>query len=160
METSLYRDSLQLQVQYRTFRRITCMTYESPAAEAVAGEVSIPAAMEAFSNLADLWELTTDDQIRLLGSPGRSTFFKWKKSGGNLPKDTVERISHLLGIFKALQILIPDEAQADGWIRRPQQVLQKPNSAGRHARWTVLQHLSSKAVSRCPTRWLTPQSCR
>ena len=69
--------------------------------------------------MADLWELTTDDQIRLLGSPGRSTFFKWKKSGGHLPQDTVERISHLLGIFKALQILIPDEAQADGWIRRP-----------------------------------------
>ncbi|MEX0317101.1 MAG: antitoxin Xre/MbcA/ParS toxin-binding domain-containing protein [Ruegeria sp.] len=95
------------------------MTYESPAAEAVVGEVSIPAAMEAFSNLADLWELTTDDQIRLLGSPGRSTFFKWKKSGGNLPQDTVERISHLISIYKALQILIPDDAQADAWIRRP-----------------------------------------
>jgi uncharacterized protein (DUF2384 family) len=95
------------------------MTYESPVAEVVPGEVSIPAAMEAFSNLADLWELSTDDQISLLGSPGRSTFFKWKKSGGNLPQDTVERISQLLGIYKALQILIPDEGQADSWIRRP-----------------------------------------
>lgn len=95
------------------------MTYENSAANTVAGDVSIPAAMEAFSNLADAWELSTEDQIKLLGSPGRSTFFKWKKSGGNLPQDTVERISHLLGIFKALQILIPDEAQADSWIRRP-----------------------------------------
>jgi len=75
--------------------------------------------MEAFSNLADDWGLSTDEQIKLLGSPGRSTFFKWKKEGGNLPNDTVERISHLLGIYKSLQILLPDEAVADNWIKRP-----------------------------------------
>ncbi|WP_093032305.1 MbcA/ParS/Xre antitoxin family protein [Ruegeria marina] len=74
--------------------------------------------MEAFSKLSDAWELSTDEQITLLGTPGRSTFFKWKKSGGNLPNDAVERISHLLSIYKALEILLPDPKAADNWIKR------------------------------------------
>lgn len=81
--------------------------------------ISIPVAMESFSNLAEAWELSTDDQIKLLGSPGRSTFFKWKKSGGNVPVDTIERISHIFGIYKSLQILIPDAEDADAWIKQP-----------------------------------------
>ncbi len=36
-----------------------------------------------------------------------------------LPRDTLERISVLLGIYKALHILLPIPARADGWIRRP-----------------------------------------
>ena len=36
-----------------------------------------------------------------------------------LPKDTLERISYILGIFKALQILLPDEKAADAWVKRP-----------------------------------------
>jgi hypothetical protein len=35
-------------------------------------------AFAAFVNLADLWNLTADQQVTLLGSPARSTFFKWK----------------------------------------------------------------------------------
>lgn len=83
-----------------------------------ADTVRIPAIMDAFSRLAEDWELSTDEQITLLGSPGRSTFFKWKKSGGNLPHDTIERISHLLGIYKSLQIVLPNPEAADSWIRK------------------------------------------
>ena len=83
------------------------------------GEISIPVAINAFSNLADVWGLSTDEQIKLLGSPGRSTFFKWKKAGGIVPADTIERISHLLSIYKALQILLPDENSADTWVKKP-----------------------------------------
>ena len=79
----------------------------------------IPAVMDAFTKLAEDWELSTDAQITLLGSPGRSTFFKWKKSGGNLPHDTIERISHLLGIYKSLQIVLPDPVAADTWVKKP-----------------------------------------
>lgn len=79
---------------------------------------SIPAELEAFLGIAEQWGLTTDEQLRLLGSPGRSTFFKWKKSGGELPADTEERISHVLGIYKSLQILFPDPQRADYWVRR------------------------------------------
>ena len=33
--------------------------------------------------------------------------------------DTLERISYMLGIFKALNILLPDEDAADRWIKKP-----------------------------------------
>ena len=58
--------------------------------------------------------------MTLLGVSTRSTFFGWKKDGeGLLPRDTLERISYILGIYKALQILLPDEKAADAWVRRP-----------------------------------------
>lgn len=93
--------------------------HPSSAPEPGAEAVRIPAVMDAFARLAENWDLSTDEQLTLLGSPGRSTFFKWKKSGGNLPQDTIERISHMLGIYKSLQILLPDPESADGWINKP-----------------------------------------
>lgn len=93
--------------------------HSSSASHDGAGSIRIPAVLDAFSRLAEDWELSTDDQITLLGSPGRSTFFKWKKSGGSLPHDTIERISHLLGIYKSLQIVLPDPFAADTWVKKP-----------------------------------------
>jgi uncharacterized protein (DUF2384 family) len=73
----------------------------------------------AFLALADVWRLSTEQQITLLGSPARSTYFKWKKDGGTMSPDTEERISHLMAIYKALQILFPDPERADAWLGRP-----------------------------------------
>lgn len=78
------------------------------------------AGLRAFFRIAELWGLTVDEQLTLLGGPARSTYFKWKKEGAAaLPRDVLERISYLLGIYKALVILLPDERAADRWIRRP-----------------------------------------
>ena len=77
-------------------------------------------ALRTFFRIADLWHLSVEEQMTLLGVASRSTFFKWKKEkDALLPKDTLERISYLLGIYKALQILLPDAQAADMWIRRP-----------------------------------------
>lgn len=76
-------------------------------------------AKHAFFRVMDLWGITNEDAQVLLGSPGRSTFFAWKKGqGGSLPRDTFERISYVLGIYKALQILFDDPAQADAWVSK------------------------------------------
>ena len=79
------------------------------------------AGLRAFFKIAHDWDLSTDEQIVLLGSPGRSTLFKWKAEPqtARLARDTLERLSLLLGIYKALQILLPQPAAADGWIKRP-----------------------------------------
>jgi hypothetical protein len=78
------------------------------------------AGLRTFFRIAGLWRLSVDEQITLLGSPARSTYFKWKKEGAEaLQRDVLERLSYILGIYKALQILLPDEAAADAWIRRP-----------------------------------------
>lgn len=78
------------------------------------------AAFRAFLRLAELWRLTVDEQLVLLGRPARSTYFKWKREASPpLPHDTVERLSYLLGIYKALQVLLPEAERADAWPRRP-----------------------------------------
>jgi hypothetical protein len=78
------------------------------------------AGLRTFFRIAALWDLTVEEQVTLLGSPSRSTYFKWKKEGtASLPRDVLERLSYVLGIYKALQLLLPDEASADSWIRRP-----------------------------------------
>ena len=38
---------------------------------------------------------------------------------GDVYKRQVERISHLVSILKALEILLPGPARADQWLRRP-----------------------------------------
>ena len=76
-------------------------------------------ARRAFLRIADLWGLSVDQRMILLGVTSRSTFFKWQKSGSALPKDTLERISCVLGIHRALQVLLPDETAADAWVKRP-----------------------------------------
>jgi Protein of unknown function (DUF2384) len=77
-------------------------------------------ALRAFFRISELWGLSTDVQRTLLGGTPSSTFFNWKKNQEvSLPKDTLERISYILGIYKALQILLPNQAAADGWIRQP-----------------------------------------
>jgi len=53
-----------------------------------------------------------------LGVTSNSTFFKWKsKKKGRVTRDQLERISYILGIYKALKILLPDTA--DEWIKKP-----------------------------------------
>lgn len=77
------------------------------------------ATLDTFLEITGRWGLSTDEQITVLGSPARSTFFKWKKEGGALPRDTLERISHVFNIFKNLEILFPDPKIADDWVRKP-----------------------------------------
>ena len=81
-------------------------------------------ALRTFFRIAKLWSLSVEEQMTLLGLTARSTFFKWKKDPNTvLPKDTLERVSYILGVYKALQILLPDEKAADDWLRRPNAAL-------------------------------------
>jgi hypothetical protein len=79
------------------------------------------AGLRAFAGIAQQWGLSVEEQLKLLGEPPRSTFYAWRKhpESANLPRDTLERLSYLLGIYKALQILLPDPAAADAWVRKP-----------------------------------------
>jgi hypothetical protein len=78
------------------------------------------AGLRAFTRIAELWHLSITEQLALLGITSRSTYFKWRKEPQpRLPRDTLERLSYLMGIYKALQLLLPDTHAADEWIRRP-----------------------------------------
>lgn len=77
------------------------------------------AGLTAFFSIAEEWGLSNDQQRALLGSPGRTTFFEWKKKKkGNLSRDTLDRLSYLLGIYKAMHILFPGET-ARQWLTNP-----------------------------------------
>jgi Protein of unknown function (DUF2384) len=78
------------------------------------------AGLRAFANIAEAWGLSIAEQLTLLGIGSRSTFFKWRRERHpNVPRDTLERLSYLLGIYKSLQILLPDTRAADEWVRKP-----------------------------------------
>ncbi len=78
------------------------------------------AGLRAFAKIAELWHLSIPEQLTLLGIGSRSTYFKWRKEPTpKLPRDTLERLSYLLGIYKALQLLLPNPQAADEWVRRP-----------------------------------------
>jgi len=76
--------------------------------------------LRTFFRIADAWKLSNKEQIKLLGNPPRSTYFRWKQAQDLvLPRDTLERISYIFGIYSALQVLLPEPSAADVWIKKP-----------------------------------------
>ena len=77
-------------------------------------------ALRTFFRIAEAWGLTVAEQRALLGWPAKSTFHKYKgEDYGTLAFDTLTRISLVLGIYKALQVLYPDATLADAWVKLP-----------------------------------------
>jgi hypothetical protein len=77
-------------------------------------------AMVGFFRIMELWGASNAEMRRILGSPPERTFYEWKAGRvRRMPDDTLRRIGYVAGIYKALQILYADPAQADGWVRRP-----------------------------------------
>lgn len=80
----------------------------------------IAVAMRAFFRIVALWTVSNEQARVLLGRPSRATYFLWKKGEvKTVPFDTVRRISYILGIFKALQILFSIPDRADAWLKKP-----------------------------------------
>ena len=75
------------------------------------------AGLTAFFSIAAEWNLSIDQQRNLLGEPKKTTFFSWKKTKkSSLNKDTLDRISYLLGIYKSIHILFSDSTALE-WIK-------------------------------------------
>lgn len=96
------------------------MSAQAQTATTPSGEIDFGAAKRAFFSIMSAWGVSDADARVLLGQPSRATLYAWKKGqGGKLPHDTLERVSYLLGIYKALQLLFPNPTQADAWVRKP-----------------------------------------
>lgn len=77
-------------------------------------------ALKVFFNIMNEWGGRNSDQIILLGRPCSTTFYNWKKEKvWSLSADTMERISYIVGVYKALGILFPTREQANAWIKKP-----------------------------------------
>ncbi len=78
-----------------------------------------PSALKAFFNIVARWSIRDEDARALLGGLSNGPYYKWRKDPRRtLDVDMLTRISYLVGIFKALNILY-GEKLADEWVRLP-----------------------------------------
>ncbi len=79
-----------------------------------------PSALKAFFNIAERWKVRDEDARQLLGGVTNGPYYEMKKNadGRVLDADKLLRISYLIGIFKALNIL-HSQPLADEWVRLP-----------------------------------------
>jgi hypothetical protein len=87
--------------------------------------------LRSFLAIADLWRLNEEQRRAILGDPPRSTYHSWVKAVREhrdicLDRDVLTRISAVLGIHQALQVLhsfeaegVSSEAQGVAWLRGP-----------------------------------------
>ena len=77
-------------------------------------------ALQAFFKIAKIWRLTDEEQLCILGQPDNETFDAWRREEGSVvARDTLERVSYVLGIFQAINTLLPDKQIAADWVRSP-----------------------------------------
>src|SRR3977135_4492818 len=81
-------------------------------------------ALRTFLAIADLWGLTEEQRLLILGYPSRSTYHNWCKQAREhgaftLDVDVLTRISAVFGIHQALGILFATEQLGVEWLRNP-----------------------------------------
>lgn len=98
-------------------------------------------ALQVFGRIADVWHLTAQERQRLLGV-GQSTFDRWMDGQvtRGLDASVQERLSCVLRIYAALQILLPVPERAANWIKQP-------NSSPLFAGETALSRMLAGQVS-------------
>jgi hypothetical protein len=91
--------------------------------------------LPVFFRIAAEWGLNPAQEQTLLGV-GKTTLFAWKagKVKAGLDGAVLERLSYLLRIYAALEILLPVPGRAAAW-------LHKPNAAPLFGGGTALQRL-------------------
>jgi hypothetical protein len=75
--------------------------------------------LKAFFTMMDRWKVRDEDARALLGGVTNGPFYEMKRVPDRvLDADRLTRVSYLIGIFKALQIL-HGRALADAWVQLP-----------------------------------------
>jgi len=88
-----------------------------------------PIAIRAFFRLTSHWKMRDEDARGLIGGISNGSFYQLKRSAGKasdaktldvktLDQDKLTRVSLLVGIFKALNILYGTKL-ADAWVQLP-----------------------------------------
>src|SRR5438477_12752505 len=80
--------------------------------------------LRTFLAISDLWGLTEEQRLLMLGYPSRSTYHNWCKQAREhgvftLDVDVLTRISIIFGIHQALGILFSSEPAGLAWLRSP-----------------------------------------
>lgn len=77
-------------------------------------------ALDTVFNIAKVWGLSEDEEAAILGQSDLEVLLAWKNgSGPDIGEETILRISYVLGIFRAINTLLPIPERADAWMRKP-----------------------------------------
>lgn len=81
-------------------------------------------AVKLFLQITEQWGLSDKQKCVLAGLSSRTTLNNWRSKAESgepvrLSADTLERLSYLAGIYKALQLLFADPANWRDWVRKP-----------------------------------------
>lgn len=82
-------------------------------------------AVKLFLKITEEWSLNEDQRCVLAGLSSRTTLHNWRQRVDDreqsikLSKDTLERLSYIAGIYKAIQILFDEPKQWQEWIKKP-----------------------------------------
>ncbi len=80
-----------------------------------------PSALKAFFNIVAKWKLKDEDARQLLGGVSSGAYYKLKAGGKReLDQDELTRISLLIGMYKALNIIF-EQKLASVWMQLPNQ---------------------------------------
>ena len=111
-----------------------------------------PSAIKAFFNIMEKWAIKDADARDLLGGVSNGVFYEMKKKPNRvLDTDRLARISLLIGIFKSLNILYPEDL-AGAWVTLPNKnrlfsggtPLSYMVQGGLAAMWTVRRLVDSR----------------
>lgn len=77
-------------------------------------------ALDTVLNVTKAWSLNEIEEAAILGQPDLEVLRAWKKeSGPEISEETILRMSYILGIFRAINTLLPIPERADAWMRKP-----------------------------------------
>lgn len=76
-------------------------------------------ALRAIWKIAERWSLTDQELVRLLGQEDEAALVRLRTGQArDLPAETIIRLSLILGIFKAINTIMPSPKRADAWVRK------------------------------------------
>ena len=75
-------------------------------------------ALKGFFGICSEWECTQEEMMQMLGGVTQSTLTNYQKLPHvKLPRDTLERTSYILGIYKSLRVMYPTAERANRRVR-------------------------------------------
>lgn len=80
----------------------------------------IEAMQRTVGNIFGRWGVSDVDAAVILGGISPKTYRRWRDGEyGRVNRDLADRMSHILGIHKALRIIVAEPAQGYRWMRQP-----------------------------------------
>lgn len=80
----------------------------------------VEAMQRTVINIFARWGVSDVQAATILGDIAPKTFRRWKKGEyGRVNRDLADRLSHLIGIHKALRMIYAEPARGYAWMQRP-----------------------------------------